>query len=424
MSKTEKSLRSPSWHASVQIVEDFLKTDEKLDSLLLKRTQNLESEVVRRIQYLSYGVVRNLGRIQALLRKAAEKLPQKRLQVVMLVSIFEWLEAIEDQKPKVVHFVVEQAKRMLSKPESRFVNAVMRKLPQLIQSEPTDDSVKTLSRIMSHPTWMIKRWKKIFGKPKLKQLLEWNQRVPNVYAFCPVPGIMIPDGWKPTPWPSFFEVQKANWSLTKELLAEWKAYIQDPSARLGVELLEGLKFESVLDLCASPGGKSVQLFHRISLSGGLLVSVDVPGARFDRLVKNLEPFKFQNVTALQVAGDVLQLGPGDLPQTTFDLVYLDVPCSNTGVLQRRPDVKWRQTKETLKGLVGLQEALLKKASEFVKEKGYLVYSTCSIDPDENQGVVDQFLGTNSCFSLVSSNLSYPWESWHDGVGIFLLQRAK
>ncbi|MBH53267.1 MAG: hypothetical protein CMI18_02850 [Opitutaceae bacterium] len=420
MSKTEKSLSSPSWYASVRIVEDFLKTNEKLDSLSLKRTRKLESKVVRRIQYLSYGVVRNLGWLQALLKKGAEKFPKKRLQAVMLVSIYEWIEADEQQKPKVVHFVVEQAKQMLSKPESRFVNAVMRKLPILIQFEATGNSLKTHSSIMSHPAWMIKRWKKIFGKKTVKQFLEWNQGLPKIYAFSPIPGIVVPNCWQPTPWTSFYEIQNADWSVAKELLTEGKAYIQDPSTRLGVDLSKNHTVESALDLCAAPGGKSVQLLHRISKTGGLLVSVDLPGTRFDRLVKNLESYQLPGVTALQVAKDILQLSSEELPQATFDLVYLDVPCSNTGVLQRRPDVKWRQTKETLRGLIGLQEALLKKATEFVKKEGYIVYSTCSIDPDENQEVVDRFLESDNSFSLVDSILSYPWESGHDGAGVFLL----
>ena len=425
MSKTDKSLSSQSWQASVWIIEDFLKSEEKLDSILDRRSRKLKSDVVRRIQYLSYGVVRNLGRLQALLKQATKKPPKKRLQAVMLVAFFEWISSEDEQRPKVVHFVVEQTKHLLSKPEARFSNAVLRKLPDLLKQEPAGDSIEDLSTLMSHPSWLVERWIEIFDESEVKQFLAWNQGTPKVYAFTPVSGEGVPEDWRPTSWNGFFEIQNADWSITRKWLSEGRVYIQDPSTRLGAETLDGLEIGSVLDLCAAPGGKSIQLLRRIKGDDGLLVSVDLPGVRFERMVENLARYERPDVNMVQLSQDVLQLSSSELPQPEFDLVSLDVPCSNSGVLQRRPDVKWRQSRESLRGLVRLQEALIKKSAEFVKLSGYLLYSTCSIDPDENHKIVDRFLENQSGdFVRVKEISSFPWETGHDGAGVYLLQRIK
>jgi 16S rRNA (cytosine967-C5)-methyltransferase len=194
---------------------------------------------------------------------------------------------------------------------------------------------------------------------------------------------------------------------------------------LGTELLAGQTFNAVLDLCSAPGGKSVQLLQRICGPGGLLVSVDVPGLRFKRLQENLARYEREGVEKVQVAADVLELTSDSLPQAEYGVVYVDVPCSNSGVLQRRPDVKWRLQERSMTELTELQGSLLRKAAEFVAPGGALVYSTCSVDAEENRGVVHSFLNdTKHAFQLEKETISLPWESGHDGAGAFLLRRAK
>lgn len=424
MSKIDKSLSSQSWQASVRVVEDFLKTDKKLDSVLARHSKHLESSTVRRTQYLSYGVVRDLGYLLSLLRSTVKKLPKKRLQAIMLVSLFEWLEADVEKRPQVVHHSVERSKELLSKPEARFANAVLRKMPELeIEIPEGIDSVSNLSRFYSHPEWLVSKWIGQWGASSTKACLEWNQSTPTVYVFSREFESEVPSDWGKTEWDGFYNIQNANWETIRTWLAAGKAYIQDPATRLGSALLGDDTVESVLDLCAAPGGKSLQLLQRISSSNGLLVSVDVPGSRFDRLKENLGRYQKPGVEKVQVAADVLDLQPSDLPRATYAVVYLDVPCSNTGVFQRRPDVKWRQTKASVAELTVLQKALLKRAAEFVDTGGVLIYSTCSIDPDENRDVVDRFIEeADGAFSLERETISLPWESKHDGAGVFLLRR--
>ena len=426
MSKIDKLLSSESWQASVRVVEDFLKGDDKLDSLLKRHIQGLNTDIVRRIQYLSYGVVRNLGRLQSALRSAVNKPPKKRLQAMLLVGMFEWLDADESSRPQVVHHAVEQAKRKLSRAEGRFVNAVMRRIPKLgLGLGIEDEAPGKWSDHYSHPKWMIERWLEQLGEENTRRLLKWNQQVPKIYAWSPVSKTVVPSDWVETKWSEFYEIQGADWESVRAMLADGKTYIQDPSTRLGAALLEGMEIRSVLDLCAAPGGKSIQLQRYIGAEDGLLVSVDLMGVRFDRLKENLSRYSKPGARQLQVAADVLTLTADELPQAEYDAVYVDVPCSNTGVLQRRPDVKWRQSEAGVVELVKLQLALLRSASRFVKPDGCLLYSTCSVEATENEQVIDTFLQIeDNGFSLESSVRSLPWETGHDGAGAFLLRRAK
>jgi 16S rRNA (cytosine967-C5)-methyltransferase len=426
MSKIDKSLSSQSWQASVRVVEDFLKSSHKLDTLLERNTRNLESNISKRAQYLSYGVIRHLGRLQALLQSAVKKRPKKKLQAIMLVSLFEWLEADEETRPRVVHHSVERAKSMLSKPESRFANAVLRRIQELRGDDPSEaKSPDAFSRLFSHPQWMVDRWIVNWGEAATKKFLQWNQSTPKVFAHCAGFEMEVPDNWKKTAWANFYEINEADWEVTRTWLSEGRAYIQDPSTRLGCELLEGQSFKTALDLCSAPGGKSVQLLQKITGPGGLLVSVDVPGLRYQRLQENLARYEQPNIEKVQVAADVLELTAKELPQAEYDIVYVDVPCSNTGVIQRRPDVKWRLQETSMIELTTLQGSLLKKAAEFVAPGGALIYSTCSVDTDENRGVVNAFmLNTQDRFQLEKESISLPWQSGHDGAGAFLLRRTK
>jgi 16S rRNA (cytosine967-C5)-methyltransferase len=181
----------------------------------------------------------------------------------------------------------------------------------------------------------------------------------------------------------------------------------------------------VADLCAAPGGKSLLIAD--AMKAGQLVAVDVPGARIDRLKENLS--RTAGVEVALVQADVLQnltpaLREHKLPDS-FDAVLLDVPCSNTGVMRHRVDVKWRLQPGDFKKHPQQQLSMLHAAAKLVKPSGRIVYSSCSIDAEENEHVVKAFLAgkAGGPFRLEQSTLSYPWTSGHDGAAAFLLRKT-
>ncbi|MGB0745301.1 MAG: RNA methyltransferase, partial [Opitutales bacterium] len=151
--------------------------------------------------------------------------------------------------------------------------------------------------------------------------------------------------------------------------------------------------------------------------------------RIGRLKDNLAKLEKSGIHTSAVECDLLELNATKLSNYSlparFDAVMLDAPCTNTGVIQRRIDVKWRLKPKDISQCAQLQLQLLQKAADFVKPSGRIVYSTCSIDPDENRNLVNTFLSSNAgkTFTLIDAVVSLPWKSGHDGAGAFLMKRA-
>jgi 16S rRNA (cytosine967-C5)-methyltransferase len=417
-----------------------------------------------RCQHLLFGTVRHLGRLEALLGAMIPRTPRIRLRAVLLIAAFELLEAGETpaepgQHAKIVHHAVAQAKLLLSPAEVRLINAVLRKLacsPGLSAAPlPDDAGALELARFHSHPEWLVQRWLAQFGSGATRQLLQWNQMPPLVYARWrgrsgapgtspagssaasdQAAGIEHPGFLQPSPWAGFFVVSAGQWSEIERLLAEGTLYLQDPATLLAPGLLDPKAGETVADLCAAPGGKSLLLADLMeqqarqagseALVAGQVVAIDLPDARrIDRLKANLAKARKTDVVLVQA--DVLKLSPQllkdhNLP-AEFPAILLDVPCSNTGVMRHRVDVKWRLRASDIGKHAGQQLALLVAAARFLAPGGRLVYSTCSLEPEENEGVVEAFLGgTHGKFALEQIRKSRPWENGCDGAAAFLLRR--
>lgn len=191
-------------------------------------------------------------------------------------------------------------------------------------------------------------------------------------------------------------------------------YVQDPSTLLAPSVLAARAGETVADLCAAPGGKSLLLAEAMRGRGRLLCT--------DRSVRRLR-LMGENVDGLP--GCLLAAGDGTSPPArrgAFDAVLLDVPCSNTGVIRRRPDVRWRFTRAAVADLAGLQERILLAAAALVKPAGRLVYSTCSIEPQENGVRVREFLRHRPDFRLTFERQLLPCRRW-DGAYVARLENA-
>ena len=300
-------------------------------------------------------------------------------------------------------------------------NAVLRKIGRQLENQDRDSaaSVAELAEKRSHPDWLVSRWKESFGWQATNKFTSWNQQEPELY-FLPLSDEAADSGQE-CPWNPYRKIDRSDWPQAMHLIQEGAAYTQDPGTRIGPEMLQSVFSEGrILDLCAAPGGKTI-LFNTLFGEGlDEIVSVDLPGPRFSRLESNL---KRTGITrARPLAGDLFEIDSAKTGQ--FEGVYLDAPCSNTGVLQKKPDVKWRLDPEDRPQLLVLQERMLALASQFVVSNGWLVYSTCSVETDENEAVVDRFLASTSgrSFELIEQIKSCPWETGHDGAGVALMRR--
>jgi 16S rRNA (cytosine967-C5)-methyltransferase len=421
-----------SWATAVRLVGRWLDTRERIDVLTEALPPELRGPERARTQHLVFGVVRHFGRIGFALGCLVAHPPRFTTRAILFVAGFELIESLSGngdpgRAAKIVHHAVERAKGLASPAEARLVNAVVRKLAEILPSQappgPIADA-EVLAEFFSHPPWLVRRWLATFGAGPTRKLLEWNQAPAPLYARWRDRSRPPPEWLQETEWGGFFVLPSGKWGEAGPLLERGLLYIQDPGTRLSAELLAARPGESVLDLCAAPGGKSLLIAD--ALGRGRLVSLDLPTARLDRLRANLS--HASGVQTFVVEADLLGLAAQALAKqglpTDYPAILLDVPCSNTGVMRHRVDVRWRLQEGDFAQHARQQAALLKAAARLLSPGGRLVYSTCSIDPAENMGVVESFLDRHRDFTLEKSAIAVPWTDRHDGAAAILLRKAR
>jgi 16S rRNA (cytosine967-C5)-methyltransferase len=270
----------------------------------------------------------------------------------------------------------------------------------------------------SAPDWLVKRWVAEFGADEAEQMLAWNVQAPPVYVrLNPLRPMEIPEEGEPLSRSEGWYRLPAG--IPTEALQNGNVYVADPSTRYCVELLQPQAGERILDACAAPGGKSAAM---LAATGGQiqLLATDSAEHRLPQLKQNLE--RAGGVSIEVACHDWSKPCPPKM-QGAFDAVLLDVPCSNSGVLQRRVDARWRLTPQEFERLAVLQSSILDCACAAVRPGGRLVYSTCSIDGQEDRGVVDAFLVRHPEFKLERDYLALPHREQSDGAYAALLIKS-
>ena len=385
-------------------------------------------------QELVYGVVRWQATLDWLIaRKTPGRQQKPALQDLLRLGLYQifWLDRIPAHA--AVHETVEQAKHAGFGPQSGFINAVLRGYLR-----ETDETRKLLAELKttqpaigwSHPEWLVTRWQNQFGHAATQRLLEWNNTPPKTYARVNTLKVsaekLLPQWRDENVEYDFFTRDWTGEGLVFELkshpplgaLASFQAgdfYIQDPSTLLAVRELAPQPGETILDLCAAPGGKTTFIAQLMN-NQGRIAARDQSPARL-KLVH-------ENCTRLGVTCVETHASPAShqshSPQ--FDKALVDAPCSNTGVLRRRVDLRWRIKPEEIARLRIAQQKLLAQAAPLLKSGGMLLYSTCSLEPEENAEVVKEFLAANPQFRLERQRELLPFADGVDGAFVAVLRK--
>ncbi len=307
--------------------------------------------------------------------------------------------------------------------EARFVNAVLRRLAARPAAEwlelitaAAPESVK-----LGLPPPLHRQWRGHLTPARIAEFADLFRRpaplIARLRAGAAAPGDAAPLGPLPAvPWAPetrLFQVLTPAAFFDSPPFRRGDYYVQDPSTLLAPALMGVQPGERLADLCSAPGGKSVVLAEGLGGSGRL-VCMDRTPQRLRRVRENLA--RFPNVT--------LCLGDARRPPLTtdsFDAVLLDVPCSNTGVLRRRPDAAWRFSNKRLAELVRLQADILDAAARLVRPGGRIVYSTCSLEPEENDDQVRGFLARHPEFVLAQQE-ELACGELHDGAFAARIER--
>lgn len=299
------------------------------------------------------------------------------------------------------------------------VNGMLRNALRRREEFLTERKQLSLGMRYSTPDWLVRRWIRDFGKDNTEALLAWNVQPPPVYArINPLRPMSHPLA-DADPLPDVPGWYRLRAGVPLAALKAGQVYVADPSTRHCVHLLAPQQGERILDACAAPGGKSAAIIAA-TMGQVQLVATDAEQYRLPSLQENLQRAGGNNVTV--AAHDWTHPCPPEWLEA-FDAVLLDVPCSNSGVLQRRVDARWRLQEKEIARLAGLQTLILEQAAAAVRPGGRLVYSTCSIDRQEDREVVDSFLAEHPEFSFVEDYLALPHIEQADGAYAALLQRC-
>lgn len=365
------------------------------------------------LQALVYDTLRHLSWLDHL-RKTLRPAPlEEEARVLVHLGLCQLFVLQQAEHAAVSETVKLAPPRFRGVVNGMLRNAARRKEEILAERDTLPPAIR-----FSTPNWLVKRWMQQFGEEDTLAMLAWNTQTPPLYArLNPLhPLERVPETWEALDEaPLWYRVHGA---LPTAALQAGQVYIADPSTRHSVRLLAPKAGERILDACAAPGGKSAAI---LAAAGGQvsLLATDAEAHRLPLLEENLRRAGGQDV---RVAQHDWSTPCPDAWRGAFDAVLLDVPCSNSGVLQRRVDARWRLQEAEIARLAVLQAQILEQGAAAVKSGGRLVYSTCSIDREEDRELVKTFLSTHPEFKLVEDILVLPHRAEADGAYAALLCR--
>ena len=372
---------------------------------------------------LVYGVVRRRNYLDAIIVHFAKR-PLKKLSSMVVeilrLGIYQIIYMDKVPESAAVNESVKLAKK-LTRGLSGFVNAILRSIIREQDSIGVEDlasnDIEVISFIYNIPLWLIDLWMGEFGRDKTEDLCAWFNQQPKLTARINTILIDIPQcltllkeqGWdvsQDSNYKDIIYINSHRGSLEKSD-AVIKGYItfMDKASMLVARLVNPQPGERVLDCCAAPGGKSMYMATLMDNTGSLM-SCDIHEHKIALMESNAQRLGISIVqTKVQDATELPSAW-----KSYFDRVLVDVPCSGLGILQKKLDMRWRKDESTLSELPPLQLAILERAAMTVKEKGYLVYSTCTLNYKENEDVVEAFLQKHKEFSIVPVGADFPLKS--------------
>jgi len=393
---------TPARIAAAQINTD-VRAGEMLDAAFDRRTVDLDARDRRWLRELVYGMLRQRGTIDAILAERVNggiaRLETDLLDLLRL-GVYQLLHMGSVPAYAAIAQTVELAKVRHGIGASKLANAVLRRVDRerddLLPALPSDE-VESLAIRYSHPAWLVRRWLSRWGTQATETLLARNNgEAPVVLrpygivreqleAMLESAGVHVEDA------PIVRDSIQVSGGITLNELGAFKQglfFIQDPGSTLVTQYAAFPANSIVADLCAAPGGKSLELSREARAVIASYRSV----ARLARVVDNRERLEARNVFV--VAADARF--PATRP---LDAVLLDAPCTGTGTFRRHPDARWRLRVSDLAVMSALQSSLIRAAATVVAPGGLLVYSTCSLEPEENEEQVESFLSENSNWHL-------------------------
>jgi 16S rRNA (cytosine967-C5)-methyltransferase len=401
---------------ALDLVIEWQKSSSLADELIGERlgSSGLSAADRALVRELFYGWLRRRLYLETAVNEYVTRPPRREIQAILELAVYQLFYLDRIPSHAAVNEAVTLAKDRSTAAEARFVNAILRRISNNIATI-VEKLLGFRERepwvFYSHPRWLWQRWQTRWGASRAGALCEWNNQAPPVYARVNTLKGTDPD-------PLCRRVDDPGALLASEEWKQGRYYIQDPSTLLAVDWLDPQPGDEVLDVCAAPGGKTTYIAQKMQ-NRGKIIAADSSNHRLGRVAENCKRLGIEIVATLPCDGTRLDRC---LRGSGFDRVLVDAPCSNTGVMRRRPDLRWRLESSEIERLAALQLRLLRSAAGFARPGGRLVYSTCSLEPEENEGVVETFAAGTAGFRLESTKMLFPPEDGMDGAYVAVFER--
>lgn len=354
---------------------------------------------------LVYGTIQRKLTLDYYLQPFLKKQPDHWVLLLLRLSLYQIVYLDKIPERAAIYEAVEITKKRGHRGITSMVNGVLRSIQRkgLPSLEAIEDPLQRLSIETSHPYWLVKRWSEQFGYEKTREICEINLLAPlqtgrvntmaatreQVLEELEKEGFIV----QPSPIiPSAIRSMKGN-------LAQSTAYrnghltVQDESSMAVGYALNIEPGQHVLDACAAPGGKTTHIAELLK-NTGYVTALDLHPHKIKLITENASRLGLTNIEAKVMdsreAGEILT-------NESFDRVLVDAPCSGLGVLRRKPDIKYSKSEADIESLAAIQRTILNEAARLVKIGGLLVYSTCTIDKEENNGTINEFIAAHPEF---------------------------
>ncbi|HXG67093.1 MAG TPA: 16S rRNA (cytosine(967)-C(5))-methyltransferase RsmB [Blastocatellia bacterium] len=448
--KGNKSSVSPARRAAFNILRRVEEERAYASALLASLPASDLSREDRALTHeIVLGVLRWRKALDYFIEKYARR-PVRQLDLPVLlalrIGLYQLRFLTRVPHAPAVNESVNLVKKARAASAAGMVNAVLRNAARHPDEQPGDDIADARERLsvaVSHPRWLLERWIAWLGEEQARELaLAQNQQPPTAFRVNTLRGraeeilaSLEKEGVaaRPSEIAEGALVAEGGTAALMRAAESGLAYIQDEASQLVALLLDPRPGEAILDLCAAPGSKSSHL-AALTRNGAWIIACDLHPHRLATLAAACRRMGADSVHA--VALDAT----GELPfaedAQKFDRVLIDAPCSGTGTLRRNPEIKWRLTPEDIARLADVQLRLLERGAAALANGGRLVYSTCSLEPEENEGVVKRFLDGGAPFRVLAPDAradlitadgfvrTYPHRHGADGFFAAALEKVK
>jgi len=420
-------------------VEILLKVEKKnayadilLDHSLKKGSLSSRDRAL--LTQLVYGALRWRGRIDWHLSQFLHRSlsgTNAYIRNLLRLTLYQLLFLDKVPDYAAVNEGVELAKRHGGARAGGLVNGVVRRIlrekDKLPDPDPKDDAILYLSVRWSHPDWLVKKWLGYFGREETESLLKANnQESPLTLRANRLKGDreslrekLRARGFNaaPTRWsPQGIQLKSAGAADQLPGFQEGFFQVQGEASQLIGYLVDPQPGERVLDACAAPGGKTTHLAELMGDNGELIVT-DISVKGLEKLKHNVQRLGLTSVRPFAVDVSRGLTGALALP---YDRILVDAPCSGLGTLRSHPEAKWQKDERDIRRLSKLQKKIVRRLSSYLKPGGILVYATCTLTREENEGVVEDFLDHERGFVLDNARDTLPREAKHMVSGKYFL----